>query len=199
MSVFLTPQFFGSILYWQHIIQNDSVYYNPSKRFIKSSRMNRTEIFTANGIQVLTVPVTGGRNIKMTYNDIKISYDIPWQKQHWHALQSAYGKSAFWEFYSHEIELCYRTKFVSLLELNMAGFALILKLLKIQKEFTPAQQTNASNTAESFLFRQEKILPVYFQTFSHKYPFESDLSILDLLFNVGPRSIDYLRNLNLKS
>ena len=33
----------------------------------------------------------------------------------------------------------------------------------------------------------------YFQVFSRKYGFQSDLSIMDLLFNEGPESILYLK------
>ena len=35
----------------------------------------------------------------------------------------------------------------------------------------------------------------YFQVFSRKYGFKSDLSIMDLLFNEGPDSILYLKRL----
>ncbi len=29
--------------------------------------------------------------------------------------------------------------------------------------------------------------PAYYQVYAHKYPFQADLSILDLLFNEGPK------------
>ena len=35
----------------------------------------------------------------------------------------------------------------------------------------------------------------YFQVFSRKHGFLSDLSVMDLLFNEGPDSIMYLKNL----
>jgi hypothetical protein len=196
MSEFLTPQFFGSIAYWQKILRHDSFIYDPTKRFEKSSRMNRTEILTANGVQILSVPVTGGRNIRLTYQAINISYETAWQKQHWHALQSAYGKSAFWEFYRDDLDLFYHTHHSSLIVMNLASLSLMLRWLKLNKKFNPEVQENMHCEIERVLHRQAIPMPSYFQTFSHKFPFESDLSILDLLFNVGPRSTDYLLQLN---
>jgi hypothetical protein len=35
----------------------------------------------------------------------------------------------------------------------------------------------------------------YFQVFTRKYGFQSDLSIMDLLFNEGPDSIMFLKKL----
>jgi WbqC-like protein family len=39
--------------------------------------------------------------------------------------------------------------------------------------------------------------PEYIQVFSDRNPFFPDLSILDLLFCLGPKSVDYLRGLEL--
>lgn len=200
MSEFLTPQFFGSISYWQKILRQDSFLYDPSKRFEKSSRMNRTEILTANGIQILSVPVIGGRNSKLAYAAIGISYETAWQKQHWHALQSAYGKSAFWEYYRHNIDLFYHTHYSTLIDLNLASLDLILRLLKHSSIILqPGVQKNHYREADPVLYREKIDLPPYFQAFSHKFAFESDLSILDLIFNTGPRSREYLHRLNLNA
>ena len=42
---------------------------------------------------------------------------------------------------------------------------------------------------------EEKAVPEYFQVFNHKYPFQSNLSILDLLFNEGPATLSYLESI----
>lgn len=195
MTEILIPQFIGSISYWGAAVQANKMIFSPQFPFRKSSRINRTEILTANGIQVLTVPVTGGRNIRGALKDIKISYDTPWQKIHLQALQSAYGKSAFWEFYVDHFTSLYQSKNVFLLDLNLQGFEMVQNKLKLKLELEVSLEEEFNEKQLNNLYRSDKALPSYFQTFSHKFPFTSDLSIIDLMMNIGPKSGDYLLGL----
>ena len=45
------------------------------------------------------------------------------------------------------------------------------------------------------ILQDMKLEKPYFQVFSRKHGFQSDLSIMDLLFNEGPDSILYLKKL----
>ena len=42
----------------------------------------------------------------------------------------------------------------------------------------------------------KKKTPLYQQVFQFKHGFISNLSILDLLFNLGPQSLEYLKKVN---
>ena len=74
MSNLIIPQFFGSVLYWTNILSSNVISLKREVAFQKSSRMNRTEIMTANGLLLLTVPVIGGRNTRLPYSEIMIDF-----------------------------------------------------------------------------------------------------------------------------
>ncbi|MEN8120299.1 MAG: hypothetical protein ABFS35_08130, partial [Bacteroidota bacterium] len=38
----------------------------------------------------------------------------------------------------------------------------------------------------------------YYQVFNEKFPFQADLSIIDLFFNLGPESYGYMMNKSLE-
>lgn len=198
MSQILVPLYFGQISYWSVLLHQHSFNSHPQMPFQKSSRLNRTAIMTANGIEILTVPVQGGRNTKIPYSEVLISYDNDWQKNHWNAIQSAYGKSAYWEYYHDKFKTLYQQPFKKLIDLNITSLELIASLLKVAITAEEDKAIIASKDVSSFLFYTHSDLPIYFQTFSHKHPFASDLSILDLVFNTGPKALLYLKNIDLK-
>ncbi len=143
----------------------------------------------ANGLQTLTVPLIGGRGSKTPFDEIEISYAENWLAKHKMALQSAYAKSPYYEFYMPYFENILDAKPILLLDLNKAIFKEILRLLKLKNEVIDSEDVATIN----FIPGQfDNHLPDYPQVFRYKSPFQPDLSILDLLFCLGPRSSDYL-------
>jgi hypothetical protein len=143
----------------------------------------------ANGLQTLTVPLVGGRGSKTLFDELEISYAENWIAKHKMALQSAYAKSPYYEFYMPYFENILDAKPLLLLDLNKAIIKEIVRLLKFKKEVIESEDMTTIN----FIPNQfDNSLPEYPQVFRYKSPFQSDLSILDLLFCLGPRSSDYL-------
>jgi hypothetical protein len=143
----------------------------------------------ANGLQTLSVPLIGGRGNKAPFCELEISYAENWVAKHKMALQSSYSKSPFYEYYIPYFELILDAKPHLLLDLNTAILKEILRLLKLNKEVTFSDNVATVNFVPD---QFDRALEDYPQVFRYKFPFQPDLSILDLLFCLGPRAKDYL-------
>ncbi len=201
-KMILSSVYFPPINYMALIANGKQVIIDPNEHFIKQTYRNRCKILGVNGVQQLPVPVN--RKNHLPVKDVKISYAEDWQKVHWGAIVSAYGKSAFFEFYRDEIEPLFSKKHAFLLDLNMEILHLIKSLIGISKA-SELSNVFIEKNMEELDFRDvmspkkefnhpqvEMELPSYYQVFSDRYDFMPNLSILDLLFNTGPETKEYL-------
>ena len=91
------------------------------------SYYDRCLIMGANGKMPLSIPVTNHKNEKTLLKDTLVSYDTPWQKQHWRSIVSAYNSSPFFEYYKDAIEASYQNTFEHLIDLNLDLTQVILE------------------------------------------------------------------------
>ena len=103
------------------------------ENFIKQSFRNRCQILTANGVKSLIVPVQKGNRFPIS--EIRIDTKQNWAKNHWGAIQSAYGKSPFFEFYGENIRRALLKGHRFLFDLNLAFLEIILNELKFDYRF----------------------------------------------------------------
>lgn len=182
--------FCGNINFWKQILIQEEVVFSFSRKLDKKSYANRTLIATANGIQTLSIPLEGGRGSRIPYCDVLMSNQENWRAKHLMALQSAYSKSPFYEFYIDKIAKVYASNHPSLQEFNFELFNTISKILKVEIHIKVEESKSIPISFEPNVF---EYLPSYPQVFRNKYEFQSDLSILDLIFNMGNRSLKYLQ------
>ncbi|WP_192821563.1 WbqC family protein [Rufibacter sp. LB8] len=188
------------IAYFQQAFTADALVVEAHEHYQKQSYRNRYHILTSQGVQPLTVPVLKG-NSKVLVTDLQIDYSQGWVGNHWRTLQSAYGNAPFFEFYADYLKAEYDKKPAHLFELNLALFKLFSKFLKLNKPLT-LTQTYVHAYEEPVLDWRGKLhpkkepdilrLPPYRQVFGKQ--FASNLSILDLLFNLGPEASFYVQN-----
>jgi len=169
------------------------------EHFPKQTYRNRANIYTPDGVLGITVPVMKGSKNHTKIKDVKISYDFEWQRLHWLSLQACYRRSAYFEYYEDELAPFYEKRFEYLFDYNEQLFQFILKSMKIKVElrYTETFEPNYPELADyrqSINPKQEPdiIQKPYFQVFEDRKGFIKNLSIVDLLFNQGPHSIDYL-------
>ena len=206
-AIFSTA-YFPSIEYFSALMKFNSVEIEQCENFQKQTLRNRCFILSANGVLMLSIPVLHSGKNKVAVKDIRICYDDQWQRVHWAALFSAYNKSPFFEFYRDDFEKIIFSNETFLLDLNMSLLQLLLKILHagIEISLTDTFKIDSSKPTESdfrFLSDQKKNLssrnevknPVYPQVFSYKFSFTPGLSIIDLIFNKGNESKDYLESL----
>lgn len=143
---------------------------------------------------------------KVQVKDVEIAYTENWNIKHLRAIQSAYNNSPYFEYFEQEIKGFYEHEYSHLLAYNQAQLKLILKLLRINKQIKWSENYEKSPLETKDL--REKIDPhisfledrtvaqvlskKYYQTFRSKFDFTPNLSILDLLFNEGLTSLEYL-------
>ncbi len=162
-------------------------------------------IATANGIQTLSIPVTHGDSMLIT--DIRISDHANWRHVHWNALASAYGESAFFEYYQDDIRPFFEKKWKFLFDFNQAIMEKITELLDMRTQVSytdnyikPSGEEICDKMVDfRDVIRPKKPLPdlsfkprKYYQVYVHRHGFIPNLSILDLLFNEGNEAILYL-------
>jgi hypothetical protein len=196
-EVRLELQYLPCLEYFTCILQFDKVYIDVGERYVKQTFRNRCSVLTANKIDTLTVPVKGYEANSST-KDILIDYSQDWTRRHLGCLKSAYGKSPFYEFYAPYILEIYEKKPVTLTELNYDLLTICLRLVGIKKDiqYNLSGPENAANDIinaisvinnrkkpDSFKYYQPRS---YYQTFGND--FVGNLSIVDLLFNMGPEA-----------
>ncbi len=185
------------IAWVQHALQSDTVMLEASEHYIKQSYRNRTKILSANGVQALQIPVLHASG-KQKITEIETDPNENWKRNHWQSIESAYNKSAFFMYYRHHFEPFFKGDTqVNLWQHNLGLLQVIFKILKVQIRFEPTalyekNSLHSLDLREAFKCKNKypetelKYNKKYLQVFAEKFPFEPNLSVLDLLFNVGP-------------
>ncbi|MPR32001.1 WbqC family protein [Salmonirosea aquatica] len=200
--VLLELHYLPCLEYFSCLMQFDEVVLDVYEPYVRQSYRNRCRVLTANKVDTLTVPVKN-RGQGGTIREVRIDYDQPWHRRHWGCLQSAYGKSPYFEHYSPGLEALYYKKIPFLFDFNFELLTLCLHYLGVKKHMTytlsPTSMISNIFDARSLINAKKKTdgtvfytpFP-YYQTFGND--FVSNLSIVDLLFNQGPESRLILQN-----
>ena len=199
-SLFSTA-YFPPVSYVAALLQSNSIVVEQYETFPKQTYRNRTVIATANGLLALTVPVVRTNGNHTYTKDMAICYNENWALKHWRAIESAYNSSPYFLYYKDEVEVILNKQHATLIELNMDILAFVVKKLKAKKDILLSDDYVSIIGKETTDYRnifspknKEAIqLPPYDQVFADRFGFQSDISILDLLFNLGPDSLGYLK------
>lgn len=197
MTALLQTTYFGPVQWYQKLARYDRCIIEQYDSYHKQTYRNRCVIATANGLQALTVPVEkDGQCMK----DIRISDHNQWRRVHWNALMSAYSESPFFDYYVDDIHPFFEQKYTFLVDFNEEIRQKMCELIDIhpQVEYSSQFEPAASNDFRDVIHAKHPqpdpdFQPKeYWQVFGHRYGFQPNLSILDLLFNMGPESVFYL-------
>ena len=194
----LSLHYLPNAQWFKNYLAGDLVLIEQHENFVKSTCRNRCYIVGANGKQILTIPLSGGRDHHQKYTETRISYQNNWQDNHWQSIKSAYGSTPYFEFYAHIFQNFYERQPEFLFDFNIELLKAVLKALKIKKEFafSESYQKAPENVIdlrdERKSIPQAEQLPRYYQVFDDKHGFTPDLSIIDLVFNLGPGCLAYL-------
>ncbi|WP_435622867.1 WbqC family protein [Flagellimonas sp.] len=206
MSVLLHPTYFPSIATFAVIVQNEIIW-EAFDNFQKQTYRNRCYICTDQGKHMMNIPIkhVGSNQGRQLYADVVLDQTTPWQKQHWRTLETAYRTSPYFEFYEDDIKPLYEKTEERLFTFNLRTIHTILGCLGIEKEFKSTskyeiQPTNLNDARHLVDAKKpfEFSLPKYEQVFEERHGFIANLSVLDLLFNEGPNTVDYLMNQSLE-
>ena len=212
MKAILATTYFGPLHWYQKLNRFDGVLMEQHEHFLKQTYRNRCIIATTQGLQALTVPVEApvGEGValsKTEIKDVRISNHGKWRTEHWNALQSAYGESPFFEFYEDDIRPFFEDRWEFLLDFNMAITEKMCELLDIHPHITLTESyQNSLPIGEGWGETDFRTIihpkhpqedsdfspKPYYQVYKERFGFLPNLSILDLLFNMGNEAVLYL-------
>ena len=199
-AVLLSTTYFGPIQWYQKLYRADEAWIEQHEHFVKQTYRSRCIIATTQGTQALTVPVERDILKSQAIKDIRISDHGNWRHLHWNALQSAYGESPFFEYYEDDLRPFFEKRWTFLFDFNEAIREKLCELLDI----CPVVRFTEKYVSDHASDYREAINPKhpapdpdfqprrYYQVYEAKHGFLPNLSVVDLLFNMGPESVFYL-------
>lgn len=200
MSIYLSTAYLAPIAYYSKLLKGD-VFIEQHENYIKQTYRNRCTILSANGPMSLSIPIESAGGKKMLIRDIRIADHGNWRHLHWNALVSAYNSTPFFEYYQDDLKPFYEKDYKFLFDFNEELRNLICQLIDI--EVSDVSYTNSFQVdVEGEDYRSiispkadKKLVDSYFesipyyQVFNQRFGFTENLSILDLLFNMGNESL----------
>lgn len=205
-TICLQSEYLAPVSHYIFAFHADKILIEAQEHYVKQSYRNRCEIASANGIMPLTIPIEKATIRKPCLKDMRISDHGNWRHLHWNAIRSSYNSSAYFEYYQDDFRPLYEKKFDFLLDFNEAAREIVFQCLDLDKtvELTSAFHKELESSIQDlrpFAEPQKEIelktkvhLESYYQVFQNKFGFQSDLSIIDLLFNMGPEAQLILKN-----
>lgn len=206
MQTILPIAYFPPISWFKALLKGDAVI-ERHENYVKQTIRNRCQIATANGVQRLSMPVVKAEKT----TDVIIATHDNWQQKQWNAIATAYGESAFFDYYADDLKPFFTAdcqnnlfehdvfivqKLLELLDIDDVTLRFTdsfvgenyTTLLKAKADASGLKPLDISHQPSASLFGATP----YYQVFSSKTGFLPDLSILDLLFNLGPEAACYL-------
>jgi len=197
-GVSLTTAYLAPVEYYAALAKADTVLLEHCDNYVKQTYRNRCHIAAANGSMVLSIPVEKGSTAKQLTRDVRISEHSGWQMNHWRSIESAYNSTPFFEYYKDDLIPFYEKKWDFLWDFNQEIQVKILELIDLQPKIIMTSEYRAT-LDENILDLRESIHPKkdnqtelfkpYYQVFEQRFGFQPNLSIIDLLFNMGNEAV----------
>lgn len=208
-TILIETQFLPPISIFVEFSKTNKLIIEANENYQKRSYRNRCNFLNASGRCSFSLPLEKGKNQQTPIKNVRISYDTPWKSTFIKQLQSAYGKSPYFDHYLPGIDALLSKNFETLFELNTELLQFIFKALQLEINIYFSESYTIDSNPEICDLRN-KFSPVsnesnydnkylkYPQVFEYKLGFTPGLSIIDLLFNLGPESSFHLNSKQFK-
>lgn len=180
---------FGSVPYFLELAAAKDPWIEAHENYQKQTFRNRYKISGANGVEQLTIHVQGQKGVKIPYQKIQLAHDFQ-PRLHKRAIQTAYGKSPFFEHYVDDIFDLLDEASTDLWTINWKSLEYFCEAFEIELP----NVTTAFCAEPALDHRTNKFSlnhPPYPQLFEDRNGFTPGLSAMDLLFHLGPEAPVY--------
>lgn len=201
-SVLLSSAYLAPVEYYTKLLAYDRVFVEQHDHYIKQTYRNRCTIAAPDGELALSIPTVKPDTLKCPLRDIRISDHGNWRHLHWNAIESAYNHTPYFEYYKDDFRPFYEKKYEFLADFNEELCRLVCSLIDMQPtverttEYRPLPSQDEDDFRErihpkkDFRLEDPAFFPQpYYQVFQERHGFLPNLSIIDLLFNMGPESL----------
>ena len=197
MPLLLPTAYLPPINYISECFHTDSIIIEVCETYPKQTFRNHCLVYGPNGIQQLTIPVNKVNGNHTMTRDIRISYFQDWQKVHWRSIETAYNNSPFFLYYKDYFEPYFIKRYDFLVDFNSRLLETIFIILRMEKEVELTEEY-LSEPLLTIDLRQEFFMKKtvamehptirYTQVFEERHGFLPNLSVIDLIFNLGPEA-----------
>lgn len=199
-TLYLSTAYLAPVSYYKAICRHDHTVIEAHSHYVKQTYRNRCTIVSAGGPLPLSIPVERTLPGRPFTRDMRISLHDNWQHIHWNAIASAYGSSPFFEYFRDELYPFYERSCAGrfLLDYNRSLHETLCGMLGIDPDIAYsdsylAADENVTDLREVIHPKRppvQELLPrPYYQVFSMKWGFLPEVSIIDLLFNMGNEAL----------
>jgi hypothetical protein len=204
-KAWLPLAYLGPVAWYSKYFLHPCIFIECYDHYNKQSYRNRCLIYSANGPLSMSIPVLTGSSHKILVKDIRIDNSRAWRRLHMKGIESSYRSAPFYEYYIDSLLPCYHKKYSFLLDLNIGLHSVLLKQLNINATIT-LTDNYVTDAGEQSVDYRESLHPKkshtedpyfisvpYRQVFMERFGFIPNLSIIDLLFNMGAEATEVLR------
>lgn len=181
-TALFTPCLFGPAARYAAMARYGTVYLTGGRYDKRAKHTHRFEILDTHGRVQLTVPVEKPDHTSgLTWDDITVSRHGEWWRSIPTALESAYGRTPYYEY------LC--TPFLEILAEPAPGTTVAQLCRRADQAVMSllAPETHLADLPPGVAAERSEWpdIPAYHQLRADKFGFQSGLSVLDLIFNMG--------------
>lgn len=205
-KILVHPTYFPSILQMASIAQAEAVVFEVQDNYQKQTYRNRCYIAHTNGKLLLNLPIKHSKDgTRQRMKNVVIENVFPWQKEQWRSIQNAYRTSPFFEYYEDELAFLFLVPVENLLNFNLKIYTTLADLIGLDAptSFSETYEVTPEIIDKRYLANAKSeratTLQPYTQVLGAHHPWLPNLSVLDLLFNEGPNTLNYLESQQLKN
>jgi hypothetical protein len=205
MEVLLSTAYLPPVEWFAAYAQADAVWLEAEEHYLKQTYRNRCLLLNVSGSIELSLPVSKTVPNHCPIREMRISYAENWPRNHWRSIETSYSTSPYFLYYRDYLEPFFLRRYGWLWDFNLEMLSVLLRLFRLPEKhrLTAVYEAHPEGVSDfrALIHPKRRLEPdypfrgqePYRQVFAGQQPFLPNLSVLDLLCNLGPESAEYLK------